>query len=339
LINETNNSCNGKEISAFLGIVDTYKRWKHYSQKDDRKYHFYHPSEFGKCLRSQQYKHYVETGKIKLPYYGLDSKTLRLFDKGHNMHSRWANYFEDIGILKGRWKCRNESCLLYDDNGELKNTLKEERNEVFKNKKTRIYGGKEKRGVHKPKKCVCGSYNFEYLETAIYSEELMMKGHVDLILDYSNFDLDKFNPVTSSFNDKFLPKKNDEVVIDMKTIGQSSWDYQIMKKGPHQAYLIQLIIYIHVLDCSYGILAYENKNNSEMKCFKIEKNEAWWDIIKWQAKKMQELASSTLLPPPRPEKKTDYECKNCDFSKLCHKSSIWKDPNLEDKRKKFYKGI
>ncbi len=339
MIDNKQNSCNGKEVSAFLGVIDTYKRWKHYSQRGDRKYDYYHPSELGKCLRAQQYKHYADKGEIELSYQGLDSRTLRLFDKGHNMHDRWAGYFEEIGVLKGRWKCRNAACLLYDKNAELINLSKEKKNEILAKDETRIYGSKAKKGIFKPDKCACGSTYFDYLETTVFSEELKIKGHSDLILDYSNFDFEKFNPITPSFNTKFLPKNGDEVVVDMKTIGQSSWEYQVLKKGAHPSYLVQLVSYIHILDCSYGLLVYENKNDSDLRCFKVERNDAWWEAIKWQAKKLQELATGGKLPPPRPSKKSDYECKNCDFSQLCHKSGIWKDPKLDIKRKNFYKGL
>jgi CRISPR/Cas system-associated exonuclease Cas4 (RecB family) len=340
LIDNTKKSCESKEVSSFLGVVDTYRRWKHYSERFDRKYHYYHPSELGKCLRAQQYKHYVEKGYIKTSFQGFDSKCLRLFDKGHNMHRRWADYFEDIGVLKGRWKCKNPLCLLFNDsrNGKVE-ILENKKQEVFEKGDTRIFGEKEQRGVFKPERCVCGCNEFIYQETKVFSEEFLIKGQADLILDFSNFNIEKFNDVNVSFNKKFLPKKGDDVVVDMKTIGQSSWEYQLKKKGPHQSNLIQLTIYVHLLDCSYGLLVYENKNDSKIKCYKVQKNPAWWDILKWQMKKMQDLSLKKRLPPPRPEKKSDYECKSCDFSKLCHKSDAWKDPELAKRRKDFYKGL
>ena len=77
-----------KEISSLMGVIDTYLRWNQYQRKNERSYEHYHPSELGKCLRTQQYKHYVQKGYITLEFEPFDSKKLRLFDKGHNMHSR-----------------------------------------------------------------------------------------------------------------------------------------------------------------------------------------------------------------------------------------------------------
>ena len=84
-----------KEVQSLLGLIDTYKRWDQYTHRGDRSYAHYHPSEWGKCLRLQQYKHYAHLGLIKVDYNGFDSKLLRLFDKGHNMHERWTRYMDE----------------------------------------------------------------------------------------------------------------------------------------------------------------------------------------------------------------------------------------------------
>ena len=64
-----------------------------------------------------------------------------------------------------------------------------------------------------------------------------------------------------------------------------------------------------------------------------------FDLIKKQAVSMTQMAASEKpkLPPPRCSDKSDYECSNCAFKSLCHKSAIWKDKEgLVDKQKKFY---
>jgi len=328
-----------KEIVALMGVVDTYKRWKNYEQSQDREYHYYHPSEWGKCLRAQQYKHYAQKGLISVPFKELDSRVLRLFDKGHNMHERWSHYFEDMGrILRGRWRCKNSCCYIFNDDGELISNLNKEKilKVLFKDKR-RIYGDKSVNGVLKPEKCACGCKDFDYFETLVYDEELNIKGHADLILDFSNFDVDIFKNVRISFDKRFLPVNGKPIVGDMKTIGSSSWRFQLERFGAHKYYEIQLTIYAYILDCEYGVLMYENKDNSEMKWYKIERNDEWWDVIKWQSLTMQDMATSKKLPPPKPKDKSCYECKGCDFKNLCHSSKIWDDPKLDKKRKDFYK--
>ena len=82
---------------------------------------------------------------------------------------------------------------------------------------------------------------------------------------------------------------------------------------------------------------YENKNNSELKWYKVERNDEWWEVIQWQAKTMMEMTKNKKLPPPRPTDRSSYDCKSCDFASLCHKSKIWQDSGLDKYRKSFYK--
>jgi len=328
-----------KEIASMVGLIDTYKRWVNYKSKQnkERKYISYHPSEWGHCLRAQQYKHYAELGLIEVEYFEIPSKRLRLFDHGHNMHSRWVRYFRQIGILRGRWQCQNPLCFLSNEDGTLKNNLNSKLiEEILEKGEKRIYGEKNLQGVFQPSKCKCGYTKFRYLETGVRDKILNMKGNADLILDCSNLNPNKFEGVRRTFDSRFLPAAGEKVVGEMKSIGSNPWNYQLEKKGPYMAHLIQVNIYIHILDCDYGFLIYENKDNSEIEIHKIDRNKEWWETIKWQAKKMQEMVSNRQLPPPKPASKMSHDCKSCDFKSICHKSKIWTDSQLLKKRKNFY---
>lgn len=338
---------NSNEINSLLGVIDTYRRWKHYKQKNDREYYYYHPSEWGKCLRSQQYRHYTQMGWIEIEQKEMNSKKLRLFDKGNKMHERWASYFDDIGgVLMGRWQCKNPLCYLFNDNGNMvedfdysldngKNYIKN----IFENGERRIHAGKNNEPIFKPKECFCGCKDFQYLETPVFSEKLKIKGNADVVLNFENINPDKFKNVKILFNKKYLPIGDEKIVGDMKTVGSNAWKSQIEAKGPHKEYLVQLTIYIHILGCKYGVVMYENKDNSELAWFQVKRNEQWWDLVQWQAEEMIRMRDNRLLPPPKAETKTDYMCKDCDFRDLCHKSPVWKDSSLDKQRKIFYKSF
>ena len=326
-----------KEISALIGLIDTYLRWNQYKQKDSRSYKHYHPSEWGYCLRVQQYKHYIEKGYISSEYESLDSKTLRLFDKGHNMHSRWVKYFDRIGnILLGKWKCTNQLCYVFTDEGKQKKLSVEELEDLYKSFKSRIYG--EDTPIFRPEKCICGNTRFRYEEATVKDASLNMKGHADTIINCSNLNIDMFKDVDITFDKRFLPIGDKNVVIDFKTINDRNYVNQLERRKAHKGYKIQLTIYIHILGCEYGVLLYENKNNSETKYFVVPRNDKWWELIKKQATTMMDMASGSVhrLPPPRPLKMDCYECKKCDFRNLCKKSNIWDKKNLNSMRKDFY---
>jgi hypothetical protein len=327
-----------QEVTSLMNLVDTYIRWRTVDTRGNRSYAHYHPSEWGKCLRMQQYKHYAWKGLIDVSYVDPESEKHRLFDKGHNMHERWANYFDQIGnILMGRWKCKNSLCLKFNDAGDSGAILKNEVKSIFKKMETRIYG--QDAPILRPKECICGCRDFEYLEAHVRCPELNIKGNSDLLINCEKLKESRFKGVRISYNPKFLPTGKSKVVIDMKTIGSNAWKNQIMAKGPHKDYLVQLTIYVHILGCDYGVIAYENKDNSKMMWFQVPRNDEWWEIVRYQAKTMIEMSASRKLPPPKYSSKSCYSCKWCDFRELCQKSKVWEDPNLDKKRRSFYKAL
>lgn len=334
-----NNAYTPQEITSLMNLVDTYVRWKTKDQRSERKYDHYHPSEFGKCLRTQQYKHYAWKGLINVTYSEPDSTKHRLFDKGHNMHLRWVEYFDGIGnVLLGSWKCKNILCYLFNDEGHIPPdhfSLKS----LYEKDAGRIYG--KDTPILKPKKCICGCSDFKYIETKVSAPDLNMEGHADVILNCDNLKDERFGGTRITYNRDFLPIKGAKVVGDMKTIGSKAWENQLLRKGPHKDYLIQLTIYVHILDCDYGVIMYENKDNSKMLWYQVPRNDKWWEIIRYQAKTMIAMAegNNTKLPPPRFATKTAYACKYCDFKELCHKSKIWGSSELEKNRKEFYKSL
>lgn len=332
------NDYTPKEVVSLMNLVDTYKRWKNFTTQGDRSYEYHHPSSFGKCARAEQYKHFAYKGYIKVIPKELESQQLRLFDKGHAMHHRWSNYFTEMGVLRGRWQCKNKLCNIFDDNGILiPNTSQEKISKLLDSNESRIHGDKNILGDFRPTKCCCGCKDFYYVETPVVDLNIGFKGNADLIVDCSRLTDDSFKGVRRTFDIRLLPKDGKVIVIDMKTVGKSAWDFQLIKRGPHKEYLIQLTIYIHILGCDYGVLAYENKNDSNMLWYKVERNDEWWDVLKWQSQMMMDMATKKQLPPPKYDSKDDYACKKCDFQKLCHSSPDWDRPDFNKFRQWFYK--
>lgn len=325
-----------KEVNSFENLIDTYVRWKNYAVRDERQYDYYHPSEWGKCLRIQQYKYYAWAGRFKVSYAELTSKQIRLFDKGHHMHERWRHYFEDMGnILMGHWRCSNPLCYLFNDDGKIRQDVSSP-NEIYQEGLKRLYEGPNSTPTFKPDRCVCGCPDFEYVETSVFSEELKMKGRADLVINCDKLDIDRFKGIKISCDKRFLPQKKEKVVIDMKTAGSGPWKNQIMRYGAHPSYIIQLVIYVHMLDCAYGLIVYENKDNSDLYIHKVERNPDLWKVIGFQAKEMVIQRKKGELPPPKAKNKNEQMCKYCEFRTYCHKSEIWDNPKLSTLRQDFY---
>lgn len=332
------------EVIAVMGLIETYNQWKNVNGPP-RGFERYHPSAFGKCLRKMQYERYEELGYVEGVSKIPEAFMCRIWETGHTMHDRWRGYFEALGVLKGYWQCNNPFCKAYENNGHINPDALKYYQDGNWNHRTRWYGKDQLQGCFKPAKCICGCKDFTYHEIDVVSKELNFYGHCDMVLDFSNFDpnmLLQGNPVVQVYAPECLPKK--PVVVDMKTINM--FDFQDLDKdGPAHEYMIQLTIYANILDCESGILIYENKNNSKTKIFQINKNtDTVWAEVRKQALEMNEMVEVLdedgnvhhLLPPPRPTFPDDEECSRCQFSSQCHESSIWNDPDLDQKRKDFY---
>ncbi len=332
------------QAQCVTNVMNTYLRWKSLNGPPRGHEHF-HPSAFGMCLRRMQYQRYQERGFIKVEPATFEARTIRIFDTGHVMHARWAKYWEDLGVLRGIWECANPCCGLWDkDKGyigdhESCEFVKNEYPGISKEKilPPRKYGTDNKIGCFKPKECVCGCTNFNYHEITVKDESLNFKGHCDQILDFSEFSGSLFktkNPVKVLFKDEDLPKK--PIVIDMKSINSYGFKSKLEHgKAPFE-YRVQVNIYIHVLDLEYGILYFENKDDCSTKIIPVYRDAELWNKIQEQSHSMNDMLENKLLPPPRPLTKEAYECKNCEFQPICHSKDIWKDPDLSNKRLKFY---
>ena len=332
------NSYVSPDVASIMGLFDTYIRWQQ-KNKPPRKYIKYHPSEFGRCLRSIQYKTFADLGYISVEPEEIPSDKQRLFDQGHNMHSRWSRYAESMEILRGTWRCMNPMCSFFDDNGNGPNNnwISERRDNILLDHRTRrVYGKEELKGIFRPERCICGSYDLKYEEVAVDSKELNFEGHADMVLDFSKIKEENFKDIRKTFNIETLPKT--PIVVDMKTCNARSFD-KLNTIGPNLVYRVQLLIYTYILDVEYGLIIYECKDDSRTASFKIEKDENSWNVVKNQALIMKSLLEQKRLPPPRPSSKSDYECKNCAFQSVCHNSKVWQDTELENKRKDFYRHL
>jgi len=172
------------EVKTVQNILNTFLRWRNMNGPI-RSHQSHHPSSWGGCLRKVQYQRYAESGHIKAEPESLEARIIRIFDTGHSMHDRWARYWEDLGVLRGVWKCTNPSC-------------------------GKFYGKDKKLGIFKPDKCECDHDVFTYCEITVKDEELNFYGHVDQILDFSNFEggkaFKKGNSVRVLFKDEDIPK-------------------------------------------------------------------------------------------------------------------------------------
>jgi hypothetical protein len=336
------------DVVSMSNLLDDFFQWQN-GISPPRGYEHYHPSAFGQCLRQMQYRRYAEKGMVPLGAVKVESRMLRLWEMGNSVHRRWMHYFDRMGVLRGVWQCTNPFCKIIGDdgkmitnvdNGYIQEISYKPLHEIDENGKavyhTRTYGLEDRKGVFRPEKCLCGHKHFQYHEILVEDALLNFCGHADLILDFSRLNISGIKIKNCNLDE--LPKE--PFVVDIKSINEYEYKNKVCKIGPHFKYQIQLVIYTNILDCPFGLLLYENKNDCSIRMFKIERStETIFETIKRQAIRMNNMVEFNRLPPPRPFSKDEYECTNCPFTSICHVSAIWDDAELNQKRIRFYDNL
>jgi hypothetical protein len=112
----------------------------------DRSTTVIHPSEVIKkdfCLRASYFLLSGHTKIAEKPGLRLQS----IFDEGHYIHAKWQNWFQEMGVLYGRFTCTSCDFSLFDLG---------------------------------PVACPqCGKSTVEYREVTLYDDALRIKGHTD----------------------------------------------------------------------------------------------------------------------------------------------------------------
>jgi CRISPR/Cas system-associated exonuclease Cas4 (RecB family) len=231
------------------------------------------------------YQYYNEKHKfVQKGYEDVDCRVERIFDNGHYSHARWQNYLDKAGILKGVWKCINPKCH-------------------------KIYGDTEKLGIFNPShkegwSCSCGCNKLEYEEIRVKSEDQYnFDGHCDAVVDLSESRFKK-----GTIFDLF--------VVDFKTIRSEDF-FSLTEADPK--HVIQVNIYMWILDLKAAVVLYENKDNQEVKEMFVPRDDKLIEKIKKESLELQEVLSCNKLPPRESGyTRSKSPCRFCEFCKICY---------------------
>lgn len=255
---------------------------------NSRRFDIFHPSAWGSCLRKIAYQYYNEASPfVEKTASDVDLRIERIFDLGHSTHARWQNYLDCAGLLRGYWKCPNPNCGM-------------------------TYGHSEKLGIFNPMrankdfKCQCGnSKKLEYEEILIKSEATYnFEGHCDAVVDLRHTEFAQNNDF-------------DVYVVDFKTMKDEMYSELTEPKHEH---VIQVQIYMWVLDLRAAVVCYENKDNQALKEMFVPRDDQLIEKIKQQAVWMKELLKSNKLPHrPSGFSRSKFPCRLCEFVDFCYR--------------------
>lgn len=142
--------------------------------------------------------------------------------------------------------------------------------------------------------------------------------------------LEHEDPPIFGFVDVVINRAGERVVGEIKTTRSESFAVRQSKMTPPDYHLIQVLIYMYVLESDSGFLLYENKNTHDllvMPVYMDEKNKklvedtfAWMREVRglWEERKL----------PARPFTRKSKECKDCPVAAVCWESEEYGEGDI-----------
>lgn len=103
-------------------------------------------------------------------------------------------------------------------------------------------------------------------------------GNVDGFLVDSEFKITYNDPPIFGFGDVILNWEGEELLGEIKTMPMEGFEYRKKSGKPKLGHLVQLLIYMKILNKTKAVLIYENKNNHDLLVIPVEISDYY---IKW----------------------------------------------------------
>jgi CRISPR/Cas system-associated exonuclease Cas4 (RecB family) len=144
-----------------------------------------------------------------------------------------------------------------------------------------------------------------------------------LLLD-SEFKVTYENPPIFGFGDVLLNWEDAPLLGEIKTMPHEGFEYRKNAGKPKTGHLIQLLIYMKILNKNKAILIYENKNNHELLVFPIELNAYMYEWVEntfeWMKTVRGAWEKKTL--PTKNYRSNSKICKTCPIRDACENAGL-----------------
>lgn len=154
------------------------------------------------------------------------------------------------------------------------------------------------------------------------------------ILNAAEVEVKLDDPPIYGFMDLAVTWQGEEMIGEVKTTKQETFNYRQSTMKPPGYQLIQLLIYMRVFNKEKGFFVIENKNTHELLILPVKMTEAYAklvdDVFEWMRQVKKNADEGGL--PKRPFTKASIPCKGCPVRNTCWEgykrgSVNGKDPN------------
>ena len=139
------------------------------------------------------------------------------------------------------------------------------------------------------------------------------------ILKQAEFKIVSNDPPIFGYGDVILEWQGKELLGEIKTMMNEGFEYRKLHRKPKTGHLVQLLIYMKILQKRKAVLIYENKNNHELLVLPVEINDYYikWvnNAFDWMRTVRKAWENKTL--PEKTYRSNSKICKSCPLAKVC----------------------
>jgi len=144
-------------------------------------------------------------------------------------------------------------------------------------------------------------------------------GNVPDFLVDSEFKVTYNDPPIFGFGDVILNWEGEELLGEIKTMPMEGFEYRKKTGKPKLGHLVQLLIYMKILNKTKAVLIYENKNNHELLIIPVEISDYYikWvnQAFDWMREVRKAWEDKTL--PTKNYRSNSKICKTCPIQEDC----------------------
>jgi CRISPR/Cas system-associated exonuclease Cas4 (RecB family) len=144
-------------------------------------------------------------------------------------------------------------------------------------------------------------------------------GNVPGLLADSEFKVTYSDPPIFGYGDVMLNWEDSELLGEIKTMPNDAFEYRKAAGKPKLGHMVQLLIYMKILNKSKAVMIYENKNNHELLIFPVELNQYMYEWVEntfgWMREVRKAWEDKTL--PTKNYRSNSKICKTCPIRQAC----------------------
>lgn len=173
-----------------------------------------------------------------------------------------------------------------------------------------------------------GLYEEEFTPQQVANMENGSKSHERMqdaikktdIYQTSEFDVEETDPPIFGRADLLLKINDDDVINEIKTVDDIGFQ-RIQQSGkPRSYHVLQLLLYMKILNLGVGSILYENKNTHEMMVFPVTVTPKYKDFVLYMFDWVREVykAWENKTLPQRPFRTKTKICQRCPLVNTCY---------------------